>query len=211
MKNKLKNKFGLTHRSMTEGFTMIETLIGVAIFVLVVGVITLFSRNIWVYNSFVSAGLTNNDTGRKILKTMVSEIRTASAADTGAYAISDATASSFTFYSNIDSDSLKEKVRYFFTGTTLQKGVTKPTGSPLTYNPVNEKITNVASNVTSTSIFSYYDKNYDGTSAALPTPVNIASVRLVKIIISIDQDPNRPPPPKTFTTQVSIRNLKDNL
>jgi len=36
-------------------------------------------------------------------------------------------------------------------------------------------------------------------------------VRLVRITIKIDEDPNRPPAALTSTTQVSIRNLKDNL
>lgn len=200
MKKKIKNK-----RKLVSGFTLIETLIGVAIFVLIVGVLTLFSRNVWIYNSFISAGLNNADASRQVLKTMVSEIRTASTSDIGTYAIpvNGATASSFTFYSNIDSDNSKEKVRYFLSGTTLQKGVTKGTGS--------EKISTLASNVTNTSIFSFYNKNYDGTTAPLTFPVSISDIRLVKITISTDQDPNRPPAPMTFSTQVSIRNLKDNL
>jgi len=36
-------------------------------------------------------------------------------------------------------------------------------------------------------------------------------VRLVKITIVIDKDPQTPPGPMTLTTQISIRNLKDNL
>ena len=203
MPHKFKNKRG-------DGFTLIEILFGIAIFVLIVGVLTLFSRNVWIYNTFVSAGLVNVDSGRQMLKTMVSEIRTASTSDTGAYAISQALSSSFVFYSDIDNDSLKEKVRYFFAGTTLQKGVIKPTGSPLTYNSANEKISTLAPNVTNT-VFNYYDKNYDGTTAQLSLPVNIPDIRLVKITITMDQNPNRSPMPKIFSTQVSIRNLKDNL
>ena len=121
MQNKLKNK--------NKGFTIIETLFGVAIFVLIAGALTLFSKNVWTYNSFISLGLVNADAGRQILKTMVGEIRTASTADTGAYSISQAASSSFTFYSNIDNDNSKEKVRYFLSGTTLSKGVIKPRGT----------------------------------------------------------------------------------
>lgn len=194
-----------------NGFTLIETLLVVAIFVLIVGVLTLFSRNVWIYNTFISAGLVNADTGRQVLKTMTSEIRTASVANTGAYVISAAETSSFSFYSDIDSDGLKEKIRYFLIGVSLQKGTIKPTGNPLTYNPANEKISTLASNITNTSIFSYYDKFYDGTTAPLSFPVGVSDVRLIKITIVLDQDPNRPPAPMTLSTQVSIRNLKDNL
>lgn len=194
-----------------SGFALIETLFGIVIFVLIVGALTLFSRNVWTYNSFISAGLVDTNEGRQILKTMISEIRTASTSDTGTYVIGQAGTSSFTFYSNIDSDILKEKVRYFLSGTTLQKGITKPTGSPLSYNSLNEKIFTLAENVRNTTIFEYFDENYDGTTTPLSFPINIPSVRLVKITIAIDQDPNRPPAETIFSTQVSLRNLKDNL
>src|SRR3989338_4320597 len=129
MRNNAKNK---------KGVALLETLFGISIFVLIIGALTLFSRNVWVHNSFISSGLVNADTGRKVLKTMTSEIRTASIAETGAYTINQATASSFIFYSDIDNDGLKEKLRYFLTDTSLQKGVIKPTGAPLSYNPLNE-------------------------------------------------------------------------
>ena len=132
-------------------------------------------------------------------------------ADTGAYVINQAEASSFIFYSDIDNDGLKEKVRYFLIGTTLQKGVIKPTGSPLSYNPLNETISTLAENLTNVSIFDYYDKFYDGTTAPLSLPVNTSDIRLIKITIIIDKDPNRSPTAMTFSTEVSIRNLKDNL
>jgi hypothetical protein len=204
MKNKLKIK-------SESGFTVIETLFGIAIFVLIVGALTLFSKNVWVNNSFISAGLVDTDAGRQVLKTMVAEIRTASTSDTGTYLINQAGASSFTFYSNVDSDVLKEKVRYFLSGTTLQRGVIKPTGSPLSYNAGNEKISTLLQNVQDSSIFEYFDKDYDGTTAPLSFPINIPNVRLVKITITTDSDPNRPPAEMVFSTQVSIRNLKDNL
>src|SRR3989344_4448090 len=206
MKNKSKNKF----QNEKNGFTLVETLFGISIFVLVLGLITLFSRNVWVYNSFISSELASVDAGRQILKTMVSEIRTASDADTGAYTINQATASSFIFYSDMDNDDLKERVRYFLTGTTLQKGVIKPTGSPLVYNSGSEIISTLSENVTNSLIFDYYDKNYDGTTSPLPSPVSIPAIRLVKITLTTDKDPNIPPAPNTLSTQVSIRNLKDN-
>ena len=121
--------------------------------------------------------------------------------------------SSFTFYSNVDDDSFKERVRYFLDGTTLKKGIIKPSGTPLTYNPADEAVSELIHGVANatTSIFSYYDKNYDGTNQALIEPIDIATVRLVKITIVTDKDPQTPPGPMTLTTQISIRNLKDNL
>ncbi|OGI74302.1 hypothetical protein A3D42_02345 [Candidatus Nomurabacteria bacterium RIFCSPHIGHO2_02_FULL_41_18] len=203
MLKKIKNR--------NSGITLVEILFAVTIFTIIAGALAFFLRNIFVYNSFISYSLANTNTGKQIMKTMTAEIRTAGTANTGAYTISLATAEAFTFYSDIDGDELKERVRYFMTGTTLQKGIIKPTGSPLSYNPANEQISTLAYNLTNSSIFEYYDKNYDGTTAPLSIPVNIPNIRLVKISISIEQDPNHSPVPMTFSTQVSIRNLKDNL
>jgi len=200
-----------TKHTKQNGFTFIEIMLAMSIFVLIGLSFTLFARNIWYYNSIISSGLSQADSARIAFKKMTAEIRTASDADTGAYTIHTALASSFIFHSDIDGDGLKERVRYFLSGTSLQKGVIKPTGSPLTYNSANETISTFINSSVSSLLFQYYDKNYDGTTAALTMPVNIPNIRLVKITIIMDKDPNRPPLPVTSSTQVAIRNLKDNL
>jgi type II secretory pathway pseudopilin PulG len=192
------------------GFTLIETLFSAAIFVIIVGVMSLFFKNTWVYNAFLGSSLTGINSGRAALKTIVAEIRTASSGSDGAYAISAATATSFTFYSDIYNDGRKEKIRYFLENNQLKKGVIIPTGSPLAYTGT-ETITTLISNVTSTSIFNYYDKNYDGTTAALSLPVDVSNIRLVKITVTIDDNPNRAPGTITVSSQVTLRNIKDNL
>jgi len=206
-----KNKNKKVYGGGQNGFTITELLLGISIFVLVMGALTLFSRNIWFYSYYVSTGLNDSNNGRAAFKTMVYEMRGASIAETGAYMIALADSTAFTFYSDIDNDGLKERIRYFLNGPNLQKGVIKPTGSPFSYNSANEIISTLIPKVTNATIFEYFDENYDGTTAALTTPVNISAVRLVKITINIDTDPNRAPVTTTFSTQVSIRNLKDNL
>lgn len=193
-----------------SGFTLVEILFVVSIFVIVSIVMGAFARNTWIYNSFVSSSFNSLNAGRNTLKTMVAEIRTASSGNDGAYAVSAASATSFTIYSDIDDDSLKEKVRYFLNGTNLQRGVIRPTGSPLGYSGT-EVITTLIPNVTNSTIFEYYDKNYDGTTAPLSSPVQIPSVRLVKITVTVDDNPNKQPSPITLTSQVTLRNIKDNL
>lgn len=198
-----------THKN--KGFTLVETLVGVSIFVMIVIALTLFSRNTWVYNSFISSGLNNANNIRQVLKTVSSEIRTASTAETGAYVIGQASSTSFTFYSDIDGDGFEERVRYFISGNLLQKGIIRPTGSPLTYNVANETVSTLISSVNPVSNFEYYDHSYDGTTPPLASPIDISSIRLVKVNLTIDNDPNRAPTANEFSTQISIRNLKDNL
>jgi hypothetical protein len=145
---------------------------------------------------------------------MTASLRSASQSSTGAYPIAAASSTSLTYFSDIDHDGLKEQVRYFLSGTTLKRGVIKPSGNPLTYNTANEKITNLVRNIIrddANPIFSYYDSSYDGSSSAMTNPPNILNIRLIKITFLIDRDPATAPAAAEFSTQVSIRNLKDNL
>ncbi|PIQ80124.1 MAG: hypothetical protein COV79_02165 [Parcubacteria group bacterium CG11_big_fil_rev_8_21_14_0_20_41_14] len=205
--------FFKNHHNSKSGFSVMEVLVSIFILTLIGLAVSSFAKDIFSLNRITSDSLTAQDETRRALKTMSAEIRTASPSSLGAYALAQSATSSFTFYSNIDGDSFKERVRYFLDGTTLKKGVIKPIGTPLTYSPANEVISELIPGVANatTSIFSYYDKNYDGTTQALIEPIDIATVRLVKITIVVDKDPQTPPSPMTLTTQISIRNLKDNL
>jgi hypothetical protein len=205
----IKNQKNKTEKNC--GLTIIEILFSVSISIIVIIALTLFAKNIWQNNAFISSGLGDIDAVRTALKTMTAEIRTAGPADTGAYTISQANDTTFSLYSDINSNGLREKVRYFLENGSLKKGVITPTGSPLSYILSNEVITTIIPYVTNTNIFNYYDENYAGTTSPLSVPINIPAVRLVKITVTVDKNPNKPPAPMTMTTQVSIRNLKDNL
>lgn len=196
-----------------KAFTLVEVLITMAIFSIIMGAIGFFARDIFYYNNIFSSGLTSYDEAKNILQPIASEIRGASPSSLGAYSIENASNTSFIFFTDINNDGLKERIRYFVSGTTLKRGVIIPSGSPLKYLSGNETVTDVIPNIRNgtTQIFTYYDANYNGSTAPLSQPVSITSIRLVKITLIIDVDPNRPPDPITVTTQVNIRNLKDNL
>jgi prepilin-type N-terminal cleavage/methylation domain-containing protein len=199
-------------RVSQSGFSIIELLITIFIFtVLSTAVYTLF-RSISSSNRVLSASIAAQDEARKVLKPLVGEVRDATSSSTGTYAIQTATNTEFTFYSNVDSDTLVERIRYFLSGTTLKKGVIKPSGSPLAYDSGSETVTEVIHHIANgaTPIFTYYDENYTGTQAALSTPILISSVRLVKIYVIIDPLGASSPSPTIMTTQVQLRNLKDN-
>jgi prepilin-type N-terminal cleavage/methylation domain-containing protein len=199
---------------MKKGFTLVETILTIFIFSLMMAAVTFFARNIFYLNNIASNTLSVEFETRKVLKPMANEIRSASPSSLGAYPLETLATSTFTFYSDLDGNGVKEKVRYFLSNGSLKKGVIIPTGSPLTYNSASEVITTVVHdvrNTATTSVFQYYDTDYDGTTAPLPSPVAISVVRLVKVSLVVDADPGRPLREKTVTTQVSLRNLKDNL
>lgn len=199
--------------NLISGFTLVEILVTMAIFSIILGAIGLFARDTFYYNNIFSNSLISYDEAKKILQPVASEIRSASQSSLGAYSVESAGDNSFVFFTDTNSDGLKERIRYFLSGTTLKRGVIYPTGSPLQYVSASEIITDVITNLTngSTPIFTYYDTDYNGNTSPLSQPVSIPSVRLVKITLTIDVDPNRPPLPMVVTTQVNIRNLKDNL
>lgn len=199
---------------MKKGFTLVETILTIFIFSLMMTAITFFARNIFYLNVVASNSLSVEFETRKVLKPMANEIRSASPSSLGSYPLESLGTSTLTFYSDLDGNGVKERVRYFLSGTLLKKGVVTPTGSPLAYNLCAEVVTTVVRdvrNASSTPLFEYYNTTYDGTTPALTMPVLTSMVRLIKVSVIVDTDPSRPLRAKTVTTQITLRNLKDNL
>lgn len=196
-----------------KGFTFTEILVTVAVIGLVVVISSSLDKDTIVFSRIFQSGLNTADEARKILRPIANEIRSASPSSAGAYPIESATATSFVFFSDIDSDGDKDRVRYYLSGTTLKKGVINPSGNPAVYPTASEVNTNIVHNIQNggVPIFSYYDAYYDGSTDPLPEPVSISSIRLIRINFIIDSDLNKLPPATTISTQVSFRNLKDNL
>jgi hypothetical protein len=145
---------------------------------------------------------------------MLTELRQAATAANGAYPIASAGTSSITFFSNANNSSSTEEITYSFASSTLYRSVIQPTGTPLVYNVSNQSTSSILTDVrnsSSTPMFQYFDQNYTGTSSALSMPINISAVRLIKISLSLDVLVNQAPGVQTYTTQVSLRNLKTNL
>ncbi len=205
--------FFQNQKKIKYGFSIIEVLVVIFITTLVGTAVVIFQKDVFSLNAVLSSGFVVQNEARGALGTMTAEIRPLSPSSIGSYPIAEADSDSFIFYSDIDNDQLKERVRYFLNGTVLEKRVIKPVGVPLIYNPVNEIISEMIHDVANgaTPIFDYYDTNYDGATAPLAQPIDIPTIRLVKITIIVDEDINKYPSPVTFTTQVSMRNLKDNL
>jgi len=201
------------NKECLKGFSLTEALVAISILTLVGMTIYAFQNDVFSLNRILSTGLAAQDEARRALTIMSREMRTASPSSIGAYPIAEATSSSLTFYSNIGNDTLKERIRYFLDDAILKRGVIRPTGSPLAYNETDEILVELVHSVTNgvTPVFTYYDSNYDGTTLPLGTPISIPLVRLIKVTLSIDPNPLQPPGAITLTTQISLRNLKDNL
>ncbi len=157
-------------------------------------------------------GIVAQSNARRALTTMAGEIRGGMDSDAGSYPLEITEGQSLTFYTNVDDDVSAEKVRYFLSGTDLKRGVTEPSGQPPSYGGTEQEniLANYVVNDTE-NIFTYYDRDYEGTASFLSFPVNKSQVRLIRIDLMIDVDSNTPPDPLTVTTEAQLRNLKDNL
>lgn len=199
---------------LERGMTIAEIIISIGILMVVMVAVSSFEYNVINYNRSAQVALTNTQEAENILKFMAKELRTMAPSANGSYPIGTAATSSLTFYADVDSDGLQDQVRYYLATTTLYRGTTKPTGSPATYNLANENKYVLATGVRNSSTtpsFEYFSGTYDGTTGAMTYPLTITAIRLVKVNITIDSDPTKSPVPRTFSTQVSLRNLKDNL
>lgn len=198
--------------SRQRGLTVIEVVIGAALSLLLLTALLRF-----LVVGFPLARVTylqsqSTETARIQLRRLSKELRELRQADTGSYALATAEPQRIIFYANVDADALTERVRYQLVGTNLQRGIIKPTGSPLTYNVASEVVTTVTAHVQNgaTPIFTYYDGDYPAATTPL-NPVDVTEVKYINFSLVIDSDPAVDPPPVTVASQVQLRNLKTNL
>lgn len=115
-----------------KGFTLIETLLTIAIFTLAMGIVTGFIVMLYRTQSYGWEQSTAIDEARKGIETMVKELREAKEGDDGSFPIEKAEDKEIIFYSDIDKDAQTERVRYFLgtvsSGSQVQKCVTYTSG-----------------------------------------------------------------------------------
>jgi len=193
---------------MNKGFTLIEIMVAIFIFVLGMGAVFSVALHLYNTNSFLFQQSVAIGEARRGIETMLKEIREARGGQDGAYIIEIANDYEFVFYSDIDTDTAVERVRYFIDGTNLKKGVIEPTGHPIQYLAANEKI----------SILTLYVRNqppifhyYDGQGAELPAPARLKDTKMMMVYIVVNVDPLRPPQDFVLESYVQLRNLKTNL
>jgi len=195
--------------NMNKGFTLIELIISIAIFSGLAFIISMFSLDVLDFGIFLGDNIVAQQEIHVTVRSLVAELRAMSQSANGSYLIESASQNSLVFYSDTDGDGLTERIRYFLSGTTLMKGVIKPEGIPIVYLPENERTTESVHNIYSPAgnLFSYYDSSFTGSESELSFPINIPSVRLVKVNLTADPNPLDPSSRISFYTFVNIRNL----
>ena len=198
-----------------KGFSIVEFLFAVLMATFIGFIVTIFAKNAISLNSSAQSSMNALFESRKILSTMIAELRSMVPSALGSYPIESVSTSTIVFFADVNSDNVADKIRYFIDTPTLsvKRGVTLATGEPPAYT-VAESLSTLVNNIsngTSTALFDYYNGSYAGTTSPMSMPANISLIRLIKVTIKVERDPSRAPELMTLSSQASLRNLKDNL
>jgi len=196
--------------------TLIEMM--VAIFILLIGMegFTILFAKTWKNNSYTLEMGRSSIAVSQGLNKMVNYIRGARQADNGAYPIKSASNNDLVIYSDYDKDGTTERLHFYKSGQNVFMGITVPGSTiPVTYQSGDQEVITIASSIVNTTaepIFFYFDKNFGGnetTNPPLATPANASDIRLVKIHLKINIDPNNAPDNIEMQSYVETRNLND--
>lgn len=195
-------------RLHTAGFTLLDTVIWVSLFIIVMLAITQSVLFFYRANTYVLQEATAISATQQGLDAMMRIIRETSYSSVGAYPVIAISTSSYTFYADIDNDAVVERVRYYLSGELLYRATLNPSGDPLEYSGaetasiVTEHIKN---NLHAIDVFTYYDEE----GSIMSDYADIASVRFVSVHLAADVDPNRPPLFISLRSSSALRNLID--
>jgi len=196
-----------------KGMTLVELLVSISIMLMAMEGFTLLFLRSWDMNKFVlemgnASLIASHGTTR-----IVNEIRKARQADNGDYPIESGDDFDLKVYVDSDRDGKTERIHYYLLNKILYRGVTKPVaGLPITYPVSDDSVTIVSTSVVNTPtnpVFYYYNGNFpsDIVNNPLSTPVIISNVRMVKVHLMVNIDPNHDPDSINIEAFAQLRNL----
>lgn len=190
----------------TNGFTLIEMIVVIAITSVVGIALALSIGDFYRRNSYVIESAGSLDSARRGVAYVTGNFREALYGDDGSYPIALAATSSMTFYADVDKDGGVERTRIYIQNNTLYRGVTNAAGSPASYTGQTETITTIANNVrngTSTPLFRYYNSS----GSELTGTIDVSDIASMKVELLVDLNPNRAPDIYTLTGAATLRNI----
>ncbi len=196
-----------------KAMTIVETLVAIAIFAIGIEGFALLFMRAWQSNSYtLEMGQSAMAVSQGVNK-ITGYIRGASQSDNGSYPVKSANDNDLVLYSDYDRDDVIERLHFYKSGQSVLMGVREPTGTmPITYASGDESVVIIANHIindASNPIFEYYNQDYPGdtTNNPMSTPASVSAVRMVKIHLYININPNRAPDNIEMQTFVELRNL----
>lgn len=193
------------------GFSLFEVILAIGIASILVVIAVRFGAVLGTLGTSIGNQV---QTGQEVIlgvQTLTNDIRAMTISSSGSYPIESAATSSFTFYSDVDKDSIVERVRYFFGTSTLQRGIIQPSGDPLVYSTSSEIVMTAIQRVTvNQSIFDYFDSSYTGSQSPITSPVDTLAVRIVRPTLAVNVGSATSSRITKFIPTITIRNLRSN-
>ncbi len=201
--------------TISRGFTLVETIVAVFLFVGLVGAVSGFAIFFFKNFSFSYEEQQSVNLIHGAVTRISRDIREARTGNQGAWPIISAGDNEFIFYSDVTNDGRTDRVRYFLDGNLLKRGVIEPTQVPVEYHLSQEKITVIASGIDlgGKPLFTYYNGLYPSnmTNNPLPTQLRLLSTRLVSIYLRSNISGNTINDAYEASASIQIRSMKDNL
>ncbi len=199
-----------------KGFTLIEIIITISIFLAIMFFVSALTNNIFSDSNKSLLSMDNIDQARIISFAFANEIRSATIGNNGSYPLNKAGQFEIIFYSNFGSGNplISNRIRYYVSDDNLYKGTIIPSGNPLTYDLSSESIKVVQSDLQNeeTPLFYYYSGEYDGSLDPLEDPVNINDVRFIKInLMILNRNFEDDSGIFSVSSGAAIRSVKSNL
>ncbi|HVW82340.1 MAG TPA: prepilin-type N-terminal cleavage/methylation domain-containing protein [Candidatus Paceibacterota bacterium] len=190
----------------TKGFTLVETVMAIALTALVSLAIGQLLRYFYATDSYALQESQAVASARRALDDSMRALREASYGADGSYPIKSAATSSITFFADLDGGGTIEQVTYAVAQGVLYAAVVEPASS--SYAGGATATTTIASYVTNGAdapVFTYYDAS----GTPLSAPVDIAEVASVETTVVVDVNINRAPVAFTLSGEATLRNLRD--
>jgi type II secretory pathway pseudopilin PulG len=198
-----------TKGNSVRGFTLVEMLVIIALFVILTGVVFESIVTFYRFNGYTIAQAYQVDHARRGVESMVRDLREMTFSDTGTFPLAVKENNRVGFYSDIDRDSSVEYVEYTLSSTTLYKKIYSATGTPPVYGTTPESTTTISeyvqNNVQNIPIFVYYTDT--GIPAVATTTVT--DIRYVQVSVIVNIDMVRDPGQYMLRSSASLRNLKE--
>lgn len=198
-----------------SGFSLLELVIAVFIFVSVVAIVAAFILYYLRSYSFSFEEQQSVSQAQYAMSTMLRELREARSGEDGAWPMAQTDDATVVFYSDVTNDGRADKIRYFLNGTDLMKGVIEPTAAPVSYPQANEVIRTIATSIDlgGNAMFTYYNGNWPIDTMNNPLiPANrVLQTRYIGIYVRVNIQTDYAALPYELNSGVQIRSLKDNL
>jgi len=194
-------------KNKQAAFTIIETSVYLAVFLMISMAISAMLLRLYRGISFANSYVGATHDMRKILEMSVNNIREASFADNGAYPVESMLPNEFIFYSDIDNDKKIERVRLFAEGGVFKRAVIKSSGMPPEYKQSDEVVEPIAWTLKNTQRGIPLFKYLDASATQINDLSKVLDLRSVKIRVIVDADENRAPGYYDFSSSASLRNI----